>query len=171
MSFQQRRSIEEYKEVLAGEPQTFQCELLEQGAGRAVVIYRLQKEVVVADVRLPQGTVSFGYFWEARNYNLYHFVTAEGDTLALYFNISDSTRISAEQIYWRDLVVDILATPDGACRVLDEDEIPDDIPENLKRLIINTREDILQRLINLKLDTERETQTFTRSLRQSDGQS
>lgn len=87
------------------------------------------------DVLLPAGTLSLGYFWEDRPYNAYHWVDDKGQTLALYFNICDNTRIDARQIAWRDLAVDILITPDQRCRVMDEDELPDDIdPELLDRI-------------------------------------
>lgn len=93
-------------------------------------------------VLLPAGTVSLGYFWENRTHNAYHWVDDNHQTLALYFNICDRTHISPQQIAWRDLTVDILITPDQRCRVLDEDELPDDLdPKLLTR--INEARDLL----------------------------
>ena len=91
-------------------------------------------------VALPAGTLSLGYFWEQRPYNAYHWVDDNGQTLALYFNICDDTRIDAQRIAWRDLVVDVLITPDQCCRVLDEDELPDDIDAELLDRIDATRD-------------------------------
>ena len=89
---------------------------------------------------LSKGTLSLGYFWEDRAYNLYHWVDDNQQTLALYFNICDNTHISPEQVAWRDLAVDILITPDQRCRVLDEDELADDIDRNLLSYINATRD-------------------------------
>ncbi len=152
--------ISEHKAVLIGAAKTFQCELLELSNSEAVVIYRLQREVVIEGVHMPQGTISYGYFWEARNYNVYHFVTAQGKTLAFYFNVSDSTRISESQIYWRDLVLDVLVTPDAKSEVLDEHEIPEDICEDLRRLIFETRDQILERVVDLTNEIEERTRLF-----------
>jgi predicted RNA-binding protein associated with RNAse of E/G family len=92
------------------------------------------------DLLLRKGTLSLGYFWEDRPYNAYHWVDDNQQTLALYFNICDSTHISREQVAWRDLTVDILITPDQRCRVLDEDELPDDLDRDLLSHINATRD-------------------------------
>ena len=77
---------------------------------------------------------------ESRPYNAYHWVDDKRRTLALYFNICDRTRISTSQIAWRDLTVDVLVTPDLRCRVLDEDELPDDLDPELLGQINATRD-------------------------------
>ncbi len=78
----------------------------------------------VHGVDLPAGTISFGHFWADRFYNVYHWVDGAQRTIGLYFNIADQTRIEAAQLEWRDLVIDVLATPAGRLDVLDEDELP-----------------------------------------------
>ena len=102
----------------------------------------MPRDVRLEDLLLPEGSLSLGYFWEDRNYNAYHWVDDNRDTLALYFNICDNTRITPEQVAWRDLTVDILITPDLRCRVLDEDELPDDIDPELLSLINATRDSL-----------------------------
>ena len=156
------RTIQEYKDVLTGTPRTFDCELLEKTAGRAIVIYRLPRETVIEGIKMPPGTISYGYFWEQRNYNVYHFVDAKGQTLGLYFNISDSTHISDKQIYWRDLVVDLLVEADGSCWVLDEHEIPADISEDLLRLILRVRDQIIARVNQIRKEVEEKTNALRR---------
>ena len=131
--------ITEVKTTLAGERKLFDCELLTLTAGEAVVIYHMPRDMMLEDVQLPRGGRSLGYFWEARAYNVYHWVDDNLQTLALYFNICDNTHISPTQIEWRDLSVDILITPDLRCRVLDEDELPDDIDSKLLSHINATR--------------------------------
>ena len=133
-------SITEIKTTLLGERKTFECELLQATASDAVVVYRMPADHQLEDILLPKDTLSLGYFWQDRPYNAYHWIDAQQQTIALYFNVCDSTVISTESIAWRDLMVDILITPDGRCRVLDEDELPTDIDAELLHYIEHTRD-------------------------------
>jgi len=133
-------SIVEIKTTLAGERKEFDCELLNFTSGEVVVIYRMPRDVQLEDLLLPKDSTSIGYFWEDRAYNAYHWIDEQSQTLALYFNICDNTRISRQQVAWRDLTVDVLITPDLRCRVLDEDELPDDLDSDLRAHIESTRD-------------------------------
>lgn len=130
-----RQTILEVKETLAGQRREFRCELVKLDRDELVVSYRSPVAGEVAGVALPAGTLSLGYFWETRPYNVYHWLGPDSTTLGLYFNISDTTRITSRQVSWRDLVVDVLVTPDGRCQVLDEDELPHDIEPKLRQRI------------------------------------
>ena len=134
------RTILEVKETLAGERREFRCDLVSLAVDEVVVSYRSPVAGVVEDVSLPAGTLSLGYFWEAHPYNAYHWLAPDGETLGLYFNISEATRITPERVEWRDLVVDVLVTPDGRCRVLDENELPANLDTALRRRIEATRD-------------------------------
>ncbi|HXJ20072.1 MAG TPA: DUF402 domain-containing protein [Polyangia bacterium] len=118
------KPILEIKRTLAGVEKRFDCTRLAGDERHVVVLWIAREPMLVHGVDLPAGTISFGHFWRDRFYNVYHWVDAGGRTLGLYFNICDRTRISGERLEWRDLVVDVLATPDGRLRVLDEDELP-----------------------------------------------
>ena len=124
--------IVEIKTTLAGERKEFDCELLKFTRGEVAVIYRMPRDVQLEDLLLPKDSISIGYFWEDRAYNTYHWIDEQCQTLALYFNICDNTRISRQQVAWRDLTVDVLITPDLRCRVLDEEELPDDLDSDLR---------------------------------------
>jgi hypothetical protein len=137
------QTIIEVKRTLAGTRKEFTCILCDLREDAAVVLYESWRDAEVAGLTLPRGTLSFGYFWSARLYNAYHWLTPNGQTLGLYFNISDHTRISPERICWRDLMVDVLVTPDGRCRVLDEEELPRDLEAELRQRIEATRDDLL----------------------------
>jgi len=132
--------IVEIKTTLAGERKQFECELLKFVQGEVVVTYRMPRDVQLEDLLLRKDSLSIGYFWEDRAYNAYHWIDEQCQTLALYFNICDNTRISRQQVAWRDLSVDILITPDLRCRVLDEDELPDDLDSDLRAYIENARD-------------------------------
>jgi hypothetical protein len=138
-------SITEIKTTLLGERTTFACELLQATANDAVVVYRMPADHQLEDILLRKGTLSLGYFWQDRPYNTYHWIDAQQQTVALYFNVSDNTIISAEAIAWRDLMVDVLITPDGRCRVLDEDELPADINTELRHYIERTRDQLCRK--------------------------
>ncbi len=120
----------------------------------------MPQDVRLEDIRLRAGTVSLGYFWEDRPYNVYHWIDANEDTVALYFNIADSTHISAETVEWRDLAVDVLISNDGRCRVLDEDELPADIAPELLAYIETARDELCRDPLS-RLD---EYDKLTRSL-------
>jgi predicted RNA-binding protein associated with RNAse of E/G family len=132
--------ITEIKTTLGGARKEFDCELLYRAAREVVVIYRMPGDFQLEDLLLPKDSISLGYFWEDRTYNVYHWVDQHRQTLALYFNICDNTHISSHRVAWRDLTVDILITPDLRCRVLDEDELPDDIDIDLLSYIFATRD-------------------------------
>ncbi|TQV71351.1 DUF402 domain-containing protein [Exilibacterium tricleocarpae] len=135
--------ITEIKQTLLGARHEFECDLLECCDGGAAVLYRLPKDNLLHGVALSKGDLSIGYFWEARAYNVYHFLSVDGQTRAFYINISDRTRISARCIVWRDLVVDILIDAEGNCRVLDEDELPCDPQPQIAATIAAARADIV----------------------------
>ena len=135
----------EIKRTLSGREKRFSCRLLQgDPAGRrAVLLFVSQEPKHVHGIDLPPGTVTFGYFWSDRPYNAYHWLDAGGGTIGVYFNLSDSTRIGEGVLEWRDLTVDILATPAGRLEVLDEDELPTDLAADLRRDIEQAKGSIL----------------------------
>lgn len=120
----------------------------------------MPRDLRLEDILLRKGSVSLGYFWQHRAYNAYHWIDENLDTVALYFNIADATHVTAETIEWRDLAVDVLMTPDGRCRVLDEDELPGDIDAELLAYIERARDELCREPLS-RLD---EYDKLTRSL-------
>lgn len=137
--------ITEVKTTLAGEQKRFECELLRQTENETVIVYRMPRDRWLENILLRKNTLSLGYFWEDRPYNAYHWIDARGGTVALYFNISDHTRIGKQTIEWRDLAVDILISPDGRCRILDEDELPPDLDRGLLDFIHAARDELCRK--------------------------
>ncbi len=113
----------EIKRLLAGGEKRFTCQRLAGDDRHAVVLWVAPGPMHVHGVDLPGGTISFGHFWSDRFYNAYHWLTPDGQTLGYYFNICDQTRMGAERIEWRDLILDVLVLPGGAPQLLDEDEL------------------------------------------------
>jgi len=148
------QTILEVKETLTGERKEFPCTLCALTQDEAVILYKVLHEGRVEDVVLPAGTFSLGYFWATRPYNAYHWVTPKGKTIGLYLNISDGARITPQQVVWRDLLVDILVTPDGRCRVLDEDELPPEMDVSLRQRINVVREELVHQHKTLLAEIE-----------------
>lgn len=117
--------ILEVKRTLGGGVHTFPCQAAEMAGDHAVLLYTLPNVSQVADLGLPAGTLTIAYYWVGRPYNVYHWISPEGKTLAYYFNLSGLVTITHDTVEWEDLEVDILVTPDGRARVLDEDRLPE----------------------------------------------
>lgn len=132
----------EIKEKLNGDRQQFVCTLMEQEGDQAVVLYRLEHSWQIERLTLPKGTLSFGYFWIDKPFNAYHWLGAEGQSLGVYFNISDKTRFNQDQVHWRDLSIDLLVTPDGMFSWLDLEELPSHLDERLNRYIRAAKEQL-----------------------------
>jgi len=138
-------AILEIKRTLDGREKRFDCRLLARSPeGRhAAVLWVAPEPMHVHGVDLPAGTISVGHFWSDRHYNVYHWLDPAGKTLGYYFNICDQTRLGAGVIEWRDLTVDVLALPDGRLDVLDEHELPADLPTETAVEIFAGKDEIL----------------------------
>lgn len=136
-------TILEIKEKLSGTRHKFASALLHRGAREAVSLYVLPADGGLGGVPLRAGTRCLGFFWEDRPYNVYYAVDDAGALLVCYINLSDRTTITPEAIEWRDLIVDVVITPDSVCRVLDEDELPADLDPTLAASITATTNDLI----------------------------
>lgn len=119
--------IMEHKLTLAGVEKRFECRVLARTSTHLAVLWIAPAAMHVHGIDLPAGTVSVGHFWTDRPYNVYHWLGTDRATVGYYFNLADRTRWSDERLDWRDLTVDVLATPAGRLDVLDEDELPADL--------------------------------------------
>jgi hypothetical protein len=137
-------TILEVKQKLNGDRHEFASALLAQGVAEVVSLYIVPGQGGnLGGVPLPTHTRCLGYFWTDRPYNVYHAVDASGQTLVFYVNISDQTTITADAIIWRDLIVDVVITPDGQCAVHDEDELPVDLAPDLYAAICAARDTVV----------------------------
>jgi hypothetical protein len=134
------RPVVETKTKLGGARVEYDCELLSLRDGYAMVRHVLDREVRLSNGLLPEGTVTFGHYWEDRMYNIYCWNGPDGRHLGDYINISDQTQLSESGIFYRDLVVDVLVWQDSEPLVLDEDELPPDLSDELAARIGATLE-------------------------------
>lgn len=112
--------IKEVKHTLAGERQEFVCRLLERSPTRVVLLYPISQGRRIADVLIPDHSRTYAYYWTDRPYNVYHWVDEDGRTIAYYINLSAGVTFRQDAVEWNDLAVDLLITPDGVIRILDE---------------------------------------------------
>ncbi len=116
--------ITEVKLTASGERQEFVCRLLDRSATHVAVLYKTTQARRVGNLRLPKGTVTYGYFWSGRPYNVYHWVHPNGGTLGYYVNLADGMAFHPHAVEWRDLALDLLFSSDGRrVQILDEDEL------------------------------------------------
>jgi hypothetical protein len=126
----------EVKLTARGERQEFVCRLLDRSSTHVVVLYRSTEPRRVGDLRLPKGTITYGYFWQGRPYNVYHWVHPNGSTIGYYVNLADGLRFHPQAVEWHDLALDLLFSPDGRrVQILDEEELallPSDLQAKAK---------------------------------------
>jgi len=129
---------------------------------RAVVFYKVQKEWKHSDheIHIKPGTFSFGYFWRDKNYNVYHFVLPDGNSIGFYINIAHNTIITPHSIEWRDLYVDVWIDSDGSVAVLDEHEVPATFDSELILLINNVKENLIREKFNIAKEIEKQSQEY-----------
>lgn len=104
-----------------GTAREYSCELAWLDGRVAVVRFPLPQggSAFGVPVRVPPGSVSWGFFWARRPYNLYRIVSPEGVVLAHRFDAVTDVRLGEDVISYRDLVLDWWALPEGA--LLEED--------------------------------------------------
>lgn len=137
------RACLEKKLTLSGEIKTYPCELVSLEGGVGILRYVIDQEYDVAGFRLSPGDVTLAVYWKSRPYTLYVWFRNQQRDRAYYFNISDSVTLSPDEFVWRDLAVDILVDPEGIVSVLDEHELPPDLPPDLALYIEEARNNVL----------------------------
>ncbi len=154
--------ILEIKRTLAGTVHTFPCVAAEITPRRAVLLYTVSKGRRIANLELPPGTVTVAYYWTDRPYNVYHWVSPVGETLAWYFNVSGPVRIGDGRVEWDDLEVDVLVTPDLRVQVLDEDRLPAQLAIAQRAAIEDARARVLREYAAVAREVEIASREFLR---------
>jgi predicted RNA-binding protein associated with RNAse of E/G family len=148
----------ERKTRFDGTLQEFACHaLLIEPGKRAIIRYDFERDWNVNGIALPKGGATAGHFWIDRPYNVYHWLDAAGRTLGFYFNVGHTDEVGDAVVAWRDLIVDVVVTPDGKIDILDEDELPPDLPAEHRGTIARALEQIVTNPKRLVAEVERET--------------
>jgi len=133
----------EHKHRPDGRVSTFPCELVARQDDLAVLRFVLPHAYHVGSLELPEGGLTYGFYWRGRPYNLYWWQDVSGKTLGYYFNLGDRLVISETELSWRDLWVDILVVPGQEPVVMDEEEVPFDLAPQLHDYLNRAREEVL----------------------------
>jgi len=134
----------EIKNLLEGGRVKFNCKLIALNKESGVLEYILENRYKVGSLILPKGSITYAFYWIDRPYTLYKWFDKNGNILGNYFNIADSIKLTENEFKWRDLIVDILVSPEGVLEVLDEDELHYDLDKKLMKYIENSKNLILQ---------------------------
>jgi len=133
----------EKKLTLSGKVYLFECELLLLRNGLGVLKYVIDREHAIDGIKLQPGDITHALYWIDRPYTLYIWHLT-GDRAVHYFNIADRISLQPREFRWRDLAVDIVIDDGRHVRVLDEDELPDNLDPELSRYIQNAKATIMQ---------------------------
>ena len=147
------QQIIEKKILLNGDIREFKCSLIHRGDGFGILRYIVDKPHNVSGLILPVKTVTCGFYWTDRPYTLYRWYYG-GQNIGNYFNIADFVEITNTEFVWRDLVLDILCQPGKNPMILDEDELPPDIREELLEYINSSVRLILEDYEKIIVETE-----------------
>ena len=150
----------EKKRLLSGTEVTYDCELVALSDKLGILKYSIDRQWQVGSVTLQPGAVTYGFYWPDRPHVLYKWLDKSGDALGDYFNIADSVILSEQEFSWRDLVVDILVLPTGQVEVLDEDEIPEYLDEELRHYIESAKRMLLRNCQEVAAETSALTTDF-----------
>lgn len=121
-------TIGAYREVKlkhGGQRIVYPTTLIHRRPGLVIVRFLMQKGggPPRLPVQVPPGSISYGYFWARRPYNVYRWLRPDGALIAHRFDAVDGVRISAEEVVYRDLVLDWWALPDASLIEEDRDEL------------------------------------------------
>lgn len=157
----------ERKKRLDGTVEDLLCDrLLIEPGKRAVLRYTwtAERRIGETDLVLPKGGFTISHYWTDRAYNVYHFLSApqpDGPrTLAYYCNVVAATTVADDLVSYNDLVVDVLIDPSGSALVLDEEELPSDLPPPQRAIINKALEELTGNSRRLAVEIERETRRW-----------
>lgn len=108
-----------------GTAREYACELVARRPGLLVVRFRLESGGAAfgAPIRIPPGSVSYGWFWARRPYNLYRMFGPDGLLVAHRFDAVAAVKLLAGAVEYRDLVLDWWVSPDDTILEEDRDEL------------------------------------------------
>ncbi len=151
----------EKKIKLSGKIDEFLCELIDINDTEALLKYRIEKSIAVADIRLSPGDITAAFFSSEKSFVLYRWLSPDCSFIADYLNIADRVKISKSIVEWRDLELDILFYPGGTWEILDEDELPRNISGQLLEYIHRAKRCILDNYNQISQRAEKKVGEFS----------
>lgn len=116
--------IIEEKKHYDGSIDRVECLLLKESIQEIVLLYRISNKYKTRHFALPIGTFTIAYYYFDKPYNLYHWISPQGESLGYYFNMVKDVYRNESTLYYTDLIVDIWVKNDLSHVILDLDELP-----------------------------------------------
>ncbi|NEX80349.1 DUF402 domain-containing protein [Bacillus thermocopriae] len=112
------------------------------------------------NITIPVGSYTIAYYWEDRPYNLYFWRDKDGNYLASYFNIVKNTKFEENVVSFEDLIIDVLALPNGEYFILDEDELPEALERFENGSVKRSLETLLSSIHHILSQTIKESESI-----------
>lgn len=125
------QKIEEIKRHKNKPEQRFRCDLALREPGHIVLVYHAASAGRIADITIAPGSTTIAHYWQSGGYVLWRMFAADRTLAGTLFHICADTDIQDASVSYDDLILDIWITPQGAVRVLDQDELEDAIKAEL----------------------------------------
>lgn len=116
-------TIVETKRNLDGTTERFDCRLLHRDGEYLVLCYLSDRPYVVAGAALPEGSLTIGHYWRARDYIVWQMYSPRAELQGYYIHICRNVTFGKNSVEWEDMVVDVWVGANGKSLVLDEDEL------------------------------------------------
>jgi hypothetical protein len=119
------RGITEIKRHINKPTERYECQLLADGPGRAVLRYVSDRAFASErlGVTFPPGCVTVAYYWEDRPYVFWGIFSPGAELLGYLVHICREVEIGADAVSYLDMLLDIWFYPDGRHIIMDEDEV------------------------------------------------
>lgn len=99
------------------------CRLVSASENRLEFVGAFAHEIVHSELgTIAAGTASHEYYWIDRWYNIFRFVTPEGNLRNYYCNVNMPPVFDGTILDYVDLDLDLLVWPDGSYEILDRSE-------------------------------------------------
>lgn len=120
-----RPTIIERKQKPDGTIREYGCSLVHRSKTLAVIEFLMAQggEIFGTPIEVPPGSISHGYFWTNRLYNVYRMRRADGSLIAHRFDAVTDVALSEDAVSYRDLILDWWVTADGVLIEEDRDEL------------------------------------------------
>lgn len=115
----------ERKQKPDGAWREYQCTLSHLSANLVIIRFVMEQGGAIfgTPIEVPPGSISHGYFWKRRAYNLYRMKRLDGSLIAHRFDAVADVVIGDAEVSYRDLVLDWWVHPDGAITEEDRQEL------------------------------------------------
>lgn len=121
--------ITERKVKADGSVHEYVCDEVYRSGDLLIIAYVMRRGGTLPGIGLPvaPGSISYGYFWRDRPYNLYRMKRPDGSIIAHRIDAVTAVSWSGSLLEYRDLVLDWWLPADSGPIAEDEDELVDAI--------------------------------------------